>query len=199
MKGSLDINFSIPYRGKRNYNWGPDMIREILDYKLYKFKNELKNIYFKINKFSQKDIKVIEERDLNNEKNLIGSIQFIENKEINQLYIYEVKTKKEKKYIEFDEKSYLNKYLITEKKDQISLTHSEHPIALLVCANKHLLTMKFSKKKWTFAAFKINSYPLKDSIFELKYKHDIGGKIYVSDIIQDKEKIGQIIFGIKKD
>jgi len=198
LRETLEINFSIPFRGGRNYNWGPDMIKKILDYKVFEFKKDLHKIYFKINKFSEKNIKVLDKKDLVNEENLVGSIQFIGNDETNQLFIYEGGKKNKEKSIEFDEKEYLANYLISENNDQISISHSDHPIALLVCANKHLLSKKFSNKKWTFAALKINNYPLKESKFEIKYKHDIGKKVYVTDINQDQEKIGQIIFGINK-
>ena len=89
MKETLEINFSIPFRGKRNYNWGPDMAKKILDYKVFEVKNDLHKIFFKINKFSEKDIKVLDRKDLYNEKNLVGTIQFIENEKTNQLFIYE--------------------------------------------------------------------------------------------------------------
>ncbi len=192
--------FSVPFRGNRNYNWGPDFIKPILDYQTEYYKNNLENIIVKINRFSTKDIRICSEENLINfsEQSLIGTIKFKNKNSIKRLLLFEENKISKLERIDFDEFDYLNKHLVSESKDGILIRYSDHPLALLVCANKHILTKIFGLKTWTFASLKINTYPFKNLPFQIKYNYNITNKLYIADISQDEIKIGQIIFGVKE-
>ena len=192
--------FSIPFRGSRNYNWGPDFIKPILDYQTKFYKSNLENIVVKINRFSTKDIRICsqEENPINfSGESLIGTIKFQNKNCIKRLLLLEENKKNNLERIDFNESNYLNKHLVTESNNGILIKYSDHQIALLVCANKYILTKIFGLKIWTFASLKIKKYPFKNSPFQIKYNYNITNKLYISDISQDEINIGQIIFGVK--
>ena len=192
--------FSVPFRGTRNYNWGPDIGKLILDNESSRFKGQLKDIYFKINRFSKKNIKVLtssEGIESISKSPLVGTIQYKNNDQLLKMFLYEENYFTEKEIIQFNEKDYLNKHLIKRFENIIQVNHSNHPLAILICANKDLLTSIFNLANWTFASLKINNYPLSSLPFLLKYKYSLEDKIFITDLFQENIKIGQIVFAKK--
>ena len=162
----------MPFRGNRNYNWGPDFIKPILDYQTEIYGHNLESIVIKINRFSTRDIRICYDNENGidlSEESLIGTIKFKIKNSIKRLLLFEENKKTKSKRIDFEEFAYLDQHLISESKDGILIQYSDHPIALLVCANKYILTKIFGLKTWTFASLKINTYPFKNLPFQIKY------------------------------
>ena len=193
--------FSVPFRGTRNYNWGPDIAKLILESESLRFKGQLQDIYFKINRFSNKNIKVLNSSEgiesISNSP-LVGTIQYKYNDQPLKMFLYEEDHYVEKEIIQFNEKDYLNKHLIKKFRNEIQVNYSNHPLAILICANKDLLTSIFNLQNWTFASLRINYYPIPKLPFLLKYKYSLENKIFITDFFQDNIKTGQIVFGKKK-
>ena len=101
--------FSVPFRGTRNYNWGPDIAKLILESESVRFKGQLQDIYFKINRFSNKNIKVLNSSEgiesISNSP-LVGTIQYKYNDQPLKKFLYEEDHYIEKEIIQFDEKDY---------------------------------------------------------------------------------------------
>ncbi|WP_288255746.1 hypothetical protein, partial [uncultured Prochlorococcus sp.] len=82
----------MPFRGNRNYNWGPDFIKPILDYHTEFYENNLENIVIKINRFSTRDIRICYDNENSNdlsEESLIGTIKFKNKNSIKRLLLFE--------------------------------------------------------------------------------------------------------------
>ena len=69
--------------------------------------------------------------------------------------------------------NYFNKHLIKKFRNEIQVNYSNHPLAILICANKDLLTSIFNLQNWTFASLRINYYPIPKLPFLLKYKYNL--------------------------
>ena len=192
--------FSVPLRGTRNYNWGPDIGKLILESESERFNGQLKDIYLKINRFSKKNIKVLTSSEgIQSSSNspLLGTIQYKYNDQTLKKFLYEEGHHVEKEIIQFDEEYYLNKHLIKRFKNKIQVNYSNHPLAILSCANKDLLRSIFNFQDWIFASLRINYYPIQKLPFLLKYKYSLEDKIFITDFFQDNIKTGQIVF-VKK-
>ena len=89
MISNFQKSYNIPFRGNRNYNWGADITKKILDDQCLFNHGKLTNLYIKINNYSQNDIKASSKKIDKLNDSLLGTIQYEFNGKLHLLYLYE--------------------------------------------------------------------------------------------------------------